>query len=262
MTALVATHAFAPRSQSPALWSGAALVALALHAALAFAAIWAFQPDDVDDDIGAPAIEIAMDMAAPKSEPTDLPPGPESEASAAAVDSQRENPKVEATEQPKEDPAKTDEADRVVAPEVAPKPQTQKLELDSTASVAAEATAAPTQESSREAPAAVAPSIGPGRNAARERASWQRRLVAHLDRHKLYPAGGARRDVEALVRFTIDRTGRVLLTSIVRSSGAPAFDDAALAMMRRSDPVPAPPAVVADEGLTFTVPVEFRVRGR
>ena len=41
-----------------------------------------------------------------------------------------------------------------------------------------------------------------------------------------------------------------------------AFDEAALAMVRRSDPVPQPPPLVADEGLNFTLPVIFRVKGR
>ncbi len=31
-------------------------------------------------------------------------------------------------------------------------------------------------------------------------------------------------------------------------------------MMKRADPVPAPPPLVADEGLTFTMPVDFRAR--
>ena len=31
-------------------------------------------------------------------------------------------------------------------------------------------------------------------------------------------------------------------------------------MLRRSDPVPPPPPLVADEGLTFTLPVVFQVR--
>jgi outer membrane biosynthesis protein TonB len=39
------------------------------------------------------------------------------------------------------------------------------------------------------------------------------------------------------------------------------FDEAALAMIHRSDPVPPPPPLVADEGLSFTLPVIFRVKG-
>jgi len=44
--------------------------------------------------------------------------------------------------------------------------------------------------------------------------------------------------------------------------GLDPFDQAALAMVRRSDPVPPPPPLVADEGLSFTLPVIFRVKGK
>ena len=56
--------------------------------------------------------------------------------------------------------------------------------------------------------------------------------------------------------------GHVLSTSIVKGSGDTAFDEAALAMVQRSDPVPQPPPLVADEGLNFTLPVIFRVKGK
>ena len=49
---------------------------------------------------------------------------------------------------------------------------------------------------------------------------------------------------------------------IEKSSGDTAFDEAALAMVKRSDPVPAPPPLIADEGLSFTLPVIFRVKGK
>lgn len=85
--------------------------------------------------------------------------------------------------------------------------------------------------------------------------------LAHLDKHKRYPAGGSRKTVEIMVNFVLDRMGHVVSASIVKGSGDPAFDDAALAMVRRSDPVPPPPPLVADEGLSFTLPVIFRVKG-
>jgi len=50
--------------------------------------------------------------------------------------------------------------------------------------------------------------------------------------------------------------------AIEKSSGDVAFDEAALAMVRRSDPVPPPPPLIADEGLRFTLPVIFRVKGK
>ena len=63
-----------------------------------------------------------------------------------------------------------------------------------------------------------------------------------------------------MVSFALDRMGHVLSSSIVKGSGDAAFDEAALAMVRRSDPVPQPPPLVADEGLSFTLPVIFRVK--
>jgi TonB family protein len=48
----------------------------------------------------------------------------------------------------------------------------------------------------------------------------------------------------------------------VKGSGDPVFDEAALAMLHRSDPVPAPPPLIADEGLSFTLPVVFRVKSK
>jgi len=65
-----------------------------------------------------------------------------------------------------------------------------------------------------------------------------------------------------VITFVLDRTGHVLSASIARSSGDASFDAAALAMMRRADPVPPPPALVADEGLSFTLPVNFRAQRR
>ncbi|WP_245313116.1 energy transducer TonB family protein, partial [Bradyrhizobium macuxiense] len=56
--------------------------------------------------------------------------------------------------------------------------------------------------------------------------------------------------------------GHVLDMAIEKGSGDAAFDQAALAMIKRSDPVPKPPPLVADEGLKFTLPVVFRVKGK
>jgi TonB family protein len=60
----------------------------------------------------------------------------------------------------------------------------------------------------------------------------------------------------------LDRLGHVVSATVVKGSGDPVFDKAALAMVHRSDPVPPPPPLVADEGLSFTLPVVFRVKGK
>ena len=86
--------------------------------------------------------------------------------------------------------------------------------------------------------------------------------MAHLNRNKRYPAGAARRSVEVSVAFSLDRLGHVVSASVKHSSGDKAFDDAALMMMKRADPVPTPPPALADEGLSFDVPVIFRADRR
>ena len=91
---------------------------------------------------------------------------------------------------------------------------------------------------------------------------WEKELVAHLDRHKRYPAERSQKSAEIVISFALDRTGHVLSSTIVKGSGDAAFDEAALAMVRRSDPVPQPPPLIADEGLSFTLPVIFRVKGK
>ncbi len=111
-----------------------------------------------------------------------------------------------------------------------------------------------------EGPRSVAPVIGTGESARRARVTWQKELVAHLDKHKRYPKERQQKSAEIQIRFTLDRMGHVLATDIEKGSGDAAFDEAALAMVRRSDPVPMPPPVIADEGLTFTLPVIFRVK--
>jgi protein TonB len=132
----------------------------------------------------------------------------------------------------------------------------------STESVAAEATATPSSDAIPEGERSVAPAIGTGETARRVRATWQKELIAHLDKHKRYPTDRSQKSAEIQIRFTLDRMGHVISTSIEKGSGDSAFDEAALAMVRRSDPVPAPPPVVADEGLSFTLPVIFRIKGK
>jgi TonB family protein len=96
----------------------------------------------------------------------------------------------------------------------------------------------------------------------RLRTTWQKELAAHLDKYKRYPGDRSHQSAEIVIKFELDRTGHVVSTNIVKSSGDQAFDDAALAMMRRADPVPPPPPLVADEGLSFSMPIIFRVKPR
>jgi TonB family protein len=250
------------------LWALAAVAALSLHLGCGALAVAHLQPDESDDSVGAAAIEIGMELASLHRETTDLPPGPDTDASVASPALSEQKAEVKETELPKDVPTETEEADRVVAPNESKKPKEDDPKIAavetsaSTESVAAEATATPSSEAIPEGPRSVSPAQGTGETVRRMRATWQKELVAHLDKHKRYPAERSQKSAEILVSFALDRMGHVLSTGIVKGSGDTAFDEAALAMLKRSDPVPQPPPLVADEGLNFTLPVIFRVKGK
>jgi periplasmic protein TonB len=250
------------------LWIAAAAGALALHLGGAALALAHLNADDPDDALGAPAIEIGLEMTSPKIDPTDLPAGPDTDASVASPAVAEQKAEVKETDLPKDKPDETEDADRMVTPNDVKKPVQDEAKVAtvqtqaSQESVAAEATATPSVENIPEGPRSVAPAQGTGSTAQRIRATWQKELMAHLDKHKRYPADRVLKSAEILVGFVLDRTGRVLSTSVVKGSGDPAFDAAALDMVRRSDPVPQPPPLIADEGLNFTLPVIFKVKGK
>lgn len=250
------------------LWILAAVGALALHVGGGALALAHLRTDDLDDSLGAPAIEIGLEMMSPHLEATDLPPGPDVDASVASPALAEQKAEVKETELPKDMPTETDDPDRVVTPNDSHKPKEDDTKIAtvqtsaSQESVAAEATATPSMEEIPEGPRSVAPAQGTGESAQRMRVTWQKELIAHLDKHKRYPAERALKSAEIVVSFVLDRMGHVLSTSIVKGSGDTVFDEAALAMVRRSDPVPQPPPLVADEGLNFTLPVIFRIKGK
>ena len=250
------------------LWIFAGICALALHVGGAALAISHLQTEEADDALGANAIEIGFELASVRHETTDLPARPDTDASMASPQLAEQKAEVKETELPKDTPTEADDPDRVVTPNESSKPKEDDPKVAavqtaaSTESVAAEATATPSSEAIPEGPRSIAPAIGTGETARRVRATWQKELVAHLDKHKRYPSERQQKAAEIYIRFTLDRLGHVLSTAIEKSSGDTAFDEAALAMVRRSDPVPQPPPLVADEGLSFTLPVIFRVKGK
>jgi protein TonB len=255
------------RRASLLTWALAGIGAVALHMSGAAYVILHSRPSEADLDSGAPAVEIALDMEAPRQETDDLPPGPESPA-AAASPAVEQTQTVEQSSLPKANPQETDTPDQQTsaqAPtetkeEEKPVPKAAKA-AESSPSDPTEATAPPTNDAAPESLKSTAPSPGIAKSVARVRAAWQKRLLAHLDRHKRYPGDGARRDIVVTLSFGLDRLGHVVAANIAKGSGDPAFDAAALSMMRRSDPVPPPPPLVADEGLAFTIPVVFKGQG-
>jgi TonB family protein len=244
------------------LWLVAAVAAAALHAASVALALASLPPDEAPDDLGAPAIEIGVELMAPRAEPADLPVGPQTDASAASPPVVEQKAEVKPTDLPTAVPTETEDPDRVVTTQESPKPKAEELEVTPTQtapsaeSAAAVAMAPPSSETLTEAPKSVAPTPGTGESERRARQTWERELQAHVKKNLHYPSDRTG-TAHAVIAVEFDRTGHVLSTSIAQSSGDASFDREAIAMMRRADPVPRPPPVVADNGLRFTLPVEF-----
>lgn len=112
----------------------------------------------------------------------------------------------------------------------------------------ASATAESSTASSRAQPAAETPSS----------ADWQRSLAAWLAAHKVYPELARRRGVEGSVglRFTADRSGRVLNVSVVSSAGSALLDAAAEKMVADAT-VPPFPAGMPQQTATLTVTIRY-----
>jgi protein TonB len=111
------------------------------------------------------------------------------------------------------------------------------------------APAAPVAAPSAPAPVAVAP-------------SYQGLLLAQLERNKRYPREARLRRQEgvATLRFSIDRTGKLIAFKLEHGSGVAALDEEVLAMIQRAAPLPAFPPEMTQAQLELVVPIRFSLR--
>jgi protein TonB len=247
----------------PALlrWMGCAAIVLALHGIVGFALTR--QPSEVDDDSGAPVVTIElMPMSvAPSAPPTALAPGPpENQPESEARPSEEVRHEEKQPEEKKVEVAPAPEPMLTLpppTPEEAKKPEEPKEAQPEPKPEAPVPTAPPRAVAPAERPAA--PAVGrvaqPTPTAI---ASWQRQLMAHLERHKRFPPEARGAHGIATLAFSIDRNGRVLASRIVGSSGLPALDSATVEMIRRASPLPPPPTGMSDRQLSFTLPIRYK----
>jgi TonB family protein len=245
------------------LWTIAAFVAVALHAA-GVALAFAHLNSGDGDSLGANVTEIGVELVSPTAEATDLPAGPDSDASVASPALAEQKAEIKPTELPKETPQETDNPDRIVTQNDTKKPTEDdpKIEKVQTAasqeSVAQEATARQPLENAREANLAAAPNIGIGKDKQMLSANWGRQISAYFELHKRYPKVSRVRQATVKVALVLNRLGHVVQLAVAQSSGDPAYDEAALDMIRRSDPVPRPPAALTDDTFSYSLDVNFK----
>ncbi len=102
-------------------------------------------------------------------------------------------------------------------------------------------------------PAAAAPPAQPsapqaGNDTGAGRASYLGMLLAQFNRFKHYPpeARAARIEGVVMVHFVLAHDGRLVSAEIAKSSGRPALDREALALMSRAQPLPPMPVEMGD----------------
>jgi protein TonB len=241
-------------------WGLCTVAVIAVHGLVALALVG--RSDEMEVDAGAPVItiELAPVAVAPPAPQRDLAPGPlmESESQEqVAEDAPPEERKQPKKEKLVEEPPAPD-------PEVAmakPEPMAEEGPIDDRpAPVVAPAAPVPTapQVAPTPAPRVAALAVGQvPRPTSAAVATWQRQLVAQLERHKRYPTAAKGKIGEARLAFSIDRSGRVMASRIVRSSGSEALDEDALALIKRAAPLPPPPAGISDDRLSFVVPIRY-----
>ena len=93
-------------------------------------------------------------------------------------------------------------------------------------------------------------------------ATWKTQIVALIERNKRYPesAQSRRQQGIALVVFTLDRQGNVTDSHVSRSSGVAALDEEAIALLRRVQPFPKPPADIPGDSVPVSLPLRFNLK--
>ncbi len=210
------------------------------------------------------AIELAPLPAAPPAKPEQVAPGVEQVKAEEPVETEVKElelppvPVVAVADAPVVVPKTTE---RKPDPRPTPMPTPPRPAVQQTSAPAA-VPLLPTREK------AGAPAVGtPTASDQIAEQTWQGQVMAKLERSKRYPAESQQAKEEDRVRMTIrvDRSGRVLERSIVKSRGHARLDAEAMAVIMRASPFAAPPASMRDGDLKFDVYIDFlvaKVRGR
>jgi protein TonB len=261
-------------------WLLCAAVIVLAHAGLAGAMVTWHEADEGRGPAAGVVIEFAPVPVAPATFQSELPSSPEQylfeSAPSVAVESPEEKERtdqiIEAKLQQKvEEKVETRpveepplEASPAPNPEVmieppppqevqqeAPRPQLPSpLAVATAPDVIAEETAA----------VPAAPRQGaPNRYDAEVARSWHKKVSTLIESKKRYPASAQARGQQGVVKvaFSVDRQGRIVDTRLEGPSGVAALDEEALAVLRRAEPFPPPPAVVPGDRFTFIVPLRF-----
>ena len=196
-------------------------------------------------------------------------PGPDTDASRRRPQLAEQKAEVKETDLPKDTPTETDDPDRVVTRERVEEAEGRRSEDRGGADAGLDRVGC--RRSDRDAEFGGHPGRAAFGRAAASAPARARAACARPGRRNWSPISTSTSAIRRSARRRPPRsssascsTGWAMCSrpASKRVRAIPAFDEAALAMVRRSDPVPAPPPLIADEGLSFTLPVIFRVKGK
>ena len=241
---------------------------------------WALQEPPISDEEsqagGAFIIELSTITASPNEERRDISVGVKAEevaavaastpqqASVAASKPEENEPIVPVTTLPPPEDALVKPPEEKPLEEVEPVEAAQAKDAPAVVAVDASEAAAPQQienaEKVSETPAGQFQGLSRFDRAAIE--NWRRDVAVYLNKFKRYPlhAREARASGVVNVSFAMDRTGRVLRAEVVRGSGFDILDAAAIELVNKASPLPAPPETKTGDTIELIVPVKFRWR--
>ena len=93
--------------------------------------------------------------------------------------------------------------------------------------------------------------------------SYEQEISLWIKQHKVYPEALRNQGLEgkAVIRIRINRGGDILYSAIDTSSGNSAIDEAVLAMVKKSSPLPAVPDDYPEASqLEFLIPASFTLQ--
>lgn len=237
-----------------ARWTACFALAFALHAGGA-AALLARWNDEADPIANAPVIliDLAPVPAAPATEPTEQPPGPQQAEAQPEPEPEPVKP-LAALEQP---PTPAPDPVPAVTPPNPPEPEKPQVKREKRASVAS--APSPAEQKAERAVAAAPGAAGRSSDAI---PSWRSQVAAKLERSKRYPPEARARGEQGVAQlaFSIDRGGAVHGARIVRSTGSSALDRETLDLVARAQPLPPPPPELSGSRIAVTVPIRYTIR--
>lgn len=88
---------------------------------------------------------------------------------------------------------------------------------------------------------------------------WQRSIAMAVAKKQVYPRSALRRELEgsAKVKITLGRDGTIAAFETLQSTGHDELDREIPKLMERINPLPAPPSELADDDLTFVLPLAW-----